>query len=88
MEGMKYAKRVAGQVTELLNAGVPTKNITIVGASQGTAITIAISDMLANQELNYVLRGTGDSETAQLYKHKNIQQAHTCRVSACAIAST
>src|SRR5512141_1285082 len=71
-DGMKYAERVAQQVTELLNAGVPAKNITVVGASKGAAITIAISDILANQELNYVLMGTCDSETIQLYKQKNI----------------
>jgi len=71
-DGMKYAERVAGQVTELLDADVPAKNITVVGASKGAAITIAISDMLANQEPNYVLMGTCDSETVQLYKQKNI----------------
>jgi hypothetical protein len=71
-DGLKYAERVAGQVTELLNAGVPAKNITVVGASKGAAITIAISDMLANQELNYVLMGTCDSQTVKLYKQKNI----------------
>ncbi len=71
-DGMKYAERVAGQVTELLDAGVPAKNITVVGASKGGSITIAISDMLANQGLNYVLMGTCDSETAQLYQQKNI----------------
>ena len=71
-DGMKYAERVAGQVTELLDAGVPAKNITVVGASKGAAIAIAVSGMLANQELNYVLMGTCDSQTIQLYKQKNI----------------
>lgn len=71
-DGMKYAERVSGQVTELLNAGVPAKNITVVGASKGAAIAIAISDMLANQGLNYVLMGTCDSETVHLYEKKNI----------------
>jgi hypothetical protein len=70
--GMEYAERIAGQATELLNVGVPAKNITIVGASKGAAITIAISNKLANEELNYVLMGTCDSETVQLYKQKNI----------------
>lgn len=69
---MKYAERVAGQVTDLLEAGVPVKNITVVGASKGAAVTIAISNMLANQELNFVLMGTCDSETVQLYKQQNV----------------
>jgi hypothetical protein len=71
-DGMKYAERVARQVTKLLDAGVPSKNITVVGASKGAWITIAISNILANQELNYVLMGTCDTETVQLYKQQNI----------------
>jgi len=71
-DGMKYAERVAGQVTDLLNAGVPAKNITVVGASQGGAITIAISSSLANQELNFVLMGTCDPENIQFFKQQNI----------------
>jgi hypothetical protein len=35
-----YASRVAGQVRQLLNAGVPPQNITIVGASQGSWIAM------------------------------------------------
>lgn len=71
-DGMKYAERVAGQVTKLLEAGVPTKNITIIGASKGAAITIAISNFLVNKEVNFVLMGTCDPETIQLYKQQNI----------------
>jgi hypothetical protein len=71
-DGMKYAERVAGEVTELLDAGTPAKNITIVGASKGAAITIAISSIVANKEMNYVLMGTCDSETIQFYKQQNI----------------
>ncbi len=71
-DGMKYAERVTGQVTELLDAGVPAKNITVIGASKGAAITIAISNILANKDLNYVLMGTCDPETVQFYKQQNI----------------
>jgi len=71
-DGMKYAARVSEQVTELMDAGIPAKNITIIGASKGAAITIAISNILANQELNYILMGTCDTETVQFYKQQNI----------------
>ena len=71
-DGMKYAARVAGQVTELLNAGVPAKNITVVGASKGATITIAISSFLANKELNFVLMGTCDQETIQFSKQQRL----------------
>lgn len=71
-DGVKYAERVASQVTELLNAGVPAKNITVVGASKGAVITLAISNILANKGLSFVLMGTCDPETVQLYKKRNI----------------
>jgi hypothetical protein len=71
-DGMKYAERAAGQVTELLKAGVPAKNITVVGASKGAAITIAITNFLANKELNFVLMGTCDPETIQFFVQQNI----------------
>lgn len=70
-DGMQYAERVAGQITELLDTDVSAKNITVVGASKGAAITIAISNILANKELNFVLMGTCDPETVQLYKQQN-----------------
>ena len=71
-DGVKYAGRVSRQVMDLLNAGVPAKNITVIGASKGAAITIAISNILANQELNFVLMGTCDPETVQLHKQRGI----------------
>jgi hypothetical protein len=54
-DGMKYAERVAEQVTELLRTGVPAKNITVVGASKGAGIAIEISHLLENEEINYVI---------------------------------
>ncbi len=70
-DGMRYAERVAGQVTELLSAGVPGENIMVVGASKGAGITIALSNFLANKELNFVLMGTCDPETTQLFMQQN-----------------
>jgi hypothetical protein len=72
MDGMKYAERVAGQVRELLNAGIPPKNITVVGASKGGWIAIAVSNLLADKELNFVIMGVCDPDNIQLYKRQNI----------------
>lgn len=49
-----YAVKVAGQVRELLKAGVPAKNITVVGASQGSWIAMLVSTYVANRELSFV----------------------------------
>jgi len=72
IDGMKYAERVAGQVTELLNAGVSAQNITVVGASKGASIVIAASSFLANRGLNFVLLGTCNPETVQFSKQQNL----------------
>lgn len=50
-----YAVKIAGQVKELLDAGVPAEKITIVGASKGAGIAIYVSHLLKNNQVNYVL---------------------------------
>lgn len=50
----KYAEKVAEQVRGLLKAGVPPRQITVVGASQGSWIAMLASTYLKNRELNFV----------------------------------
>src|SRR5687768_15260974 len=52
-----YAAKVAEQVRQLLKAGVPPQNITVVGASQGGWIAMLVSTYLKNPDLKYVLIG-------------------------------
>ena len=54
-DGVVYAKRVTEQVTALLKAGVPAKNITVVGASKGAWITAHASHLLGNEDLHFVI---------------------------------
>jgi hypothetical protein len=49
-----YARKVVGEVRQLLNAGVPAEHITIVGASQGAWIAMLASTYLENRKLNFV----------------------------------
>jgi hypothetical protein len=49
-----YAAKVTAQVKQLLKAGVPPKNITVVGASQGSWIAMLVSTYAANRDLNFV----------------------------------
>ena len=67
-DGMKYAERVVMQVTELLKAGVPAKNITVVGASKGAGITIKISHLLENEEINFVIMAICNPEEVEALK--------------------
>ena len=50
-----YATKVAAQVNELLKAGVPPRNITVVGASQGGWMAMFVSTYVANRDLNFVI---------------------------------
>ena len=54
-DSLEYAKRVIEQVTDLLDAGVPAHNITVVGASKGAGIAILVSHYLENTNVNYIL---------------------------------
>lgn len=56
-DGVEYAGKVAGQVTALLEAGVPAKDITVVGASKGAGIAVYVSHFLENKDINFVIMG-------------------------------
>jgi len=67
-----YARRIAEQVRSLLNAGVPPKNITIVGASKGAGIAILTSNILKNKEINFVILAICDPATVEELKKNQI----------------
>ncbi len=62
-DGVKYARRVAAQMADLLQYGVPPGSITVVGASKGAAIAMFVSGLVANPHVNYVLLGACNSST-------------------------
>lgn len=49
------AHKVAEHVKQLLKAGVPPEHITVVGASQGSWITMLVSTYVRNRKVNFVL---------------------------------
>lgn len=64
-----YAAKVVGQINSLLKAGVSPRHIIVVGASRGGAIAIAVSSMLRNRELNYViLAACGNSDIYKTFR--------------------
>jgi hypothetical protein len=71
-DSMEYAKKITEQVTALLKAGVPAKNITIVGASKGAGIAIFISNLLENEEVNFVLMAICNPATVEELKQNEI----------------
>jgi hypothetical protein len=71
-DAMQYAKRISAQVTDLLKAGVPAKNITVVGASKGAGIAIFVSHLLDNEEINYVIMAICDPATVKELEQNGI----------------
>jgi hypothetical protein len=55
---VEYAQKLVGQIKALLEAGVPARNITLVGASKGSYIAIYASHILENKAINFVLLGS------------------------------
>ena len=62
-DATEYARRVVGQIKELIGSQVRGDSITVVGASKGAAIAILVSNLLADSEVNYVLLGACNSAT-------------------------
>lgn len=56
-------RKVVGQVRQLLKAGVPPGYITVVGASQGSWITMLASTYLENRKINFVIIAGCAAET-------------------------
>jgi hypothetical protein len=71
-DGVEYARKVAKQVTTLLNANVPAKNITVVGASKGGSIAIFVSYLLKNKEADFVILGDCHPDTLKDFKQSQI----------------
>lgn len=62
-----YVNKVVAQVDSLLKAGVPVRNILLVGASAGWNVTIHAADRLRNKALHYVIIGGCWPETYKDY---------------------
>jgi hypothetical protein len=71
-DALAYAQRVVRQVGLLLDAGVPARNITVLGASKGAAIAVLVSSLLKNPGVNYVLLGTCHPDQVQQWQQQRL----------------
>jgi hypothetical protein len=62
-DSAEYASKVSDQIRVLVKAGVPAKNITVVGASKGAGIVILVSHLLENKDINFVIMAICDPAT-------------------------
>lgn len=68
----EYANKIVSQVKSLLDGGVSPKSITIIGASKGADIAILASNLIQNDDVNYVVIGTCHADNIQYYKQSGI----------------
>lgn len=59
----RYAKKVAGQVGQLLSAGVPAPRINVVGYSRGAFIALLTATYVNDKEVGYVVLAACMNET-------------------------
>jgi hypothetical protein len=52
-----YSRKVTAQIERLVTAGAAADRITVVGFSKGGIIAIAVSSLVANEQIRYVLLG-------------------------------
>jgi hypothetical protein len=52
-----YANKIVKQIDYLFKAGVPEKNIFLLGASAGWNIVLLVSDELKNTKMKYIIMG-------------------------------
>lgn len=80
---MDYAKRVAGQVKKLIQAGVPADHITVAGHSRGAKMTHRAAAVLKNPKVRFAsLAGCGvqpGHTSTQNYKRLLKKLAHKMR---------
>ncbi len=67
-----YARKIKEQVTTLLEAGVPAKNITVVGASKGAGIAVYVSHLLKNDQVNYVIMAICHPDVVEGFKQDRV----------------
>jgi hypothetical protein len=71
-DGMDYARKIADQISRLIDEGVPAKHITVIGASKGGAIAIYVSHFLENEAVNFVLMAICHSDYVEVLVRDNI----------------
>lgn len=67
-----YVNKISKQIDSLLNAGVKTNNILLVGASAGWAIVLRVSSKLKNGKLKYVMMGGCWKKTFKDYQQTEL----------------
>lgn len=65
-----YAAKITRQVRIMMTAGIPARNITVSGFSEGGHIALLVASGLGNPDVGYVIMaGCGKGRTGAQFKH-------------------
>jgi hypothetical protein len=64
-----YTNKISAQIDSLFKAGVKPRNILVVGASAGSAITINVSAKIKKNDMKFVIMGGCWPDTYKDYQH-------------------
>jgi metallo-beta-lactamase class B len=68
-----YAQKVVQQIQQLRAGGVPTENITVLGASKGAGIAVFVSDLLEEEAgIDYILLAICSPGTLDFWQSNDI----------------
>jgi hypothetical protein len=70
---IEYAKTASTEIDSLIKSGVPVNNITIIGASKGGGIAVAISSYLKNENLKFVIMAICNPDMKEVWEQKGIR---------------
>ncbi len=68
----EYAKKVVGEIEELKRTGLPSSHIMVLGASKGAFITVLISHLLRDGDVNYVLLATCNPQVLSYWEERDV----------------
>jgi len=67
-----YARKIAADIEELKSTGLPSKDITVVGASKGAAIAVLVSHLVRDARINYVLLAICGTRMLEYWDEENV----------------
>lgn len=68
----EYAKKIVAEIEELKGKGLPSDRITVVGASKGAFITVLVSHLSRDAEVNYVLLATCSPQVLETWQEQDV----------------
>ncbi len=68
----EYAKKIVAEIEELKSKGLSSDRITVLGASKGAFITVLVSHLMRDADINYVLLATCSPQVLESWQEQGV----------------